>query len=395
MGKKDYWVTALLSVAILTSVWLILSDAHNFTPEYSPPPELDLEDNSYPYLDDPERLQQALSSAQESALSKLGTLQSSNQFTNEQENIVNRLIEDSLSEEKEYAAQLSAGNATAANTSLYLSYWYAHHARQVGGYFEYETCVEQVNSLGERYRPLVHSLRTQDVETINKLNADQRRYWYVLEHNKRPPSDPAAVVSNIRGYSDARVEMVENTHECHSFAAHLKNDVRYSHGILVLRTLALLLLIGAAFLLGKATSSKRLRQWTKKIDGETKPGEEFWAPKASVESVKAILQVSSVTSVIATAAGIVVTVLGSRGFVLLSIPIFCVFALLGSILLGVRAINAESARLRLYSYRLFIIGMLLFIVVLAEILFIMGAAVFGSAAKEAINAYLTINITGG
>lgn len=377
---------AIVSIFAAAAILLLFLHPQTFGEVEPAKPEDREPGNSYQFLDDPERAADAVPGWQAAAMSKLTHLIEAEKIDRSQEREITWLIEQSMSDYRDY--QSSEGTVE-GNESLYWAVWNADKARKLGEHYEYTYCVSELRKTASQFGPWFYHISAKDIESVRDLIDEQRRFTNWIEYYE--PDNVQEIIRRIRGDENVRQDEQRALYECEQLSSRLGEELEHQRQIIRMKLVALAVVMFAAFLLGRYGKRQHIVAAFDKAGLATNNmadlSKSLWPKTVRVNSIESILKVGSVITTIAAILTLFVSTLNVRGSILW-VSLFCVTALLLSVLSSVVAVNSKATAWKRIAFYTFVVGMLLFVTMIALIILGVGIQGFSSSVREAMTAFL-------
>lgn len=307
-------------------------------------------------------------------------LRKENKITEEQSFMVFELKKQSIDNYKTHRDSLSDTNQI--NYSLYVSLWYVKKANFITNYYQFTNCVNKTFPLIRKYRPLFYFLTYTDKEKASSLQSNVATFIAHGELLKIKPGNVDKLIDHIKLIYNYEDKFNKLNEDCASFYNHISQDYKYQSNLFKIKIVSLLLSSLIIFLLAKIITWNRIRRMFN-VSGNIY-GNLFFPRRVSGDTIKTIIKLDSLITVIVSVTSFLINIFKfNLSFFIFSM--LCVICLLFGIVIGVISINTpNNPNLRIDCYRLFMLGMILFVIILVEIIFLIQVSAIFTTIKQSV-----------
>lgn len=250
---------------------------------------------------------------------------------------------------------------------LYHSLFYSQMARNYREGYPFLNCADNISSISKEYKPLFFYLNYEDKKKISDIENTRARILNYLDmvssYDYMNKPDQILYFAKQSQNFENNVFPEINQLQCANFKDYLSKDYSWQKYLFFIKITFIILLFIIALILGKVLTIKNLSILQKKIEGVGDRIHNIWSPgKVRNETIQTILKMDSVTATLATFLAITISVSGFNNWIVFWLVFISLLSLLGSILVGVISLNNQSIKSKKYCYRLFVLGLSLFVV---------------------------------
>jgi len=393
MSKLGYFTFTLILLFVGLSFFVIFSEPHNFKDIQQ---STDFESSEWDNfdLDDPIAVENYILNLQDSVTSTATSYKKNGKINEQQYVEINELIGRSSSEYRDFRADKSRPLGEETEKALYFSLWHINKARALTIYYDTQNCVTSSLDVVNKFKNFFFFLNKEDRDTAIELKKDLNGLGKRIKGLDDYPDDVRGAKMDVQSFLNSQRNFQETERQCGKFEPTILADYKYQKFFFKVKVFLAIIFTVIVFILGKIITIANIKRlWKFFIPGQ----KNFWDkvlgaifPKnVKKETIKSILKLSSLATVIVAVGGLIVSVMGLKNWTLAFMIVICAISLLSSILFGVMSINSGSKNQRRASYFLFIVGLILFIILILELVIVINLASLTMTVKDSLVALLS------
>ncbi|MEK6889614.1 MAG: hypothetical protein AABX35_00340 [Nanoarchaeota archaeon] len=255
--------------------------------------------------------------------------------------------------------------------------------------YPYINCASDVEEIGKRYKPLFYYLSYYDKKRISDIQSNADRANNFLRQVEYYHEDNQSIINNAKNAQDINNQLRLYEFDCERFSEYIKNDYSRQKIWFYFKLLAILGLAIIFYILGEKVGRHDKDKFKENSNRLSEKIKLSFSPKAiSLNTIKSIVSINSVTSTFVAFIVVAINISALNNWIVVGSIILSVISLLSSLLLGVIAINNQEEFYKRWCYRMFVIGILLFVGFFLMFIFSGSISSIFSGAKESLQTFL-------